>query len=172
MGLSPKLSRRVEQPAIDAAKPKQVRANRQIWLKGRPDSWKVRSEGRTIYATLPYPLSGNECMRYAVVKGRVASFQSKDLIAYKKLVAELFDAGMVGPTAEPVVFTATLYRPQRSGDIDNRMKALWDALNGNAWQDDNQVVAMHVTRAEDPASPRVEVTITPHAGMANEVLDL
>ena len=52
-------------------------------------------------------------------------------------------------------------RPQRSGDLDNRLKCLLDSLNGIAWSDDGQIVEIHAYRHDDKKNPRVEIEINP-----------
>ncbi len=54
-------------------------------------------------------------------------------------------AGRVHPTARP--------------DLDNYVKAALDALNGEAWRDDAQVVWMTCAKVYD-AEPRVVVTVS------------
>ena len=52
-----------------------------------------------------------------------------------------------------------LYRPVKRGDIDNPLKALIDSLNGIAYDDDRQIIELHVYRFDDKQHPRAEVTI-------------
>lgn len=49
-------------------------------------------------------------------------------------------------------------RPKVKPDLDNIAKAICDALNGNAWRDDAQVVSLHVQKYYDE-KPRCEVQI-------------
>jgi Holliday junction resolvase RusA-like endonuclease len=55
-------------------------------------------------------------------------------------------AGLVFPTTKP--------------DVDNTIKAVFDALNGVVWKDDVQVVGMHMTKRYS-ANPRVDVEVVP-----------
>ena len=52
-----------------------------------------------------------------------------------------------------------LYRPRKIGDADNTLKCLLDSANGIAWQDDEQIVELHVFRKDDRKNPRVELWI-------------
>jgi crossover junction endodeoxyribonuclease RusA len=52
------------------------------------------------------------------------------------------------------------YRPRQAGDLDNRLKAVLDALQGTAFINDNQVVEIIARRFDDAKKPRVEVTIS------------
>lgn len=52
-----------------------------------------------------------------------------------------------------------VYRPRKTGDIDGTQKAVFDALNKYLWEDDKQIVEMHVYRHDDKKNPRVELTV-------------
>lgn len=65
----------------------------------------------------------------------------------------------VRPLEGPVALEVWWHRARRAGDLDGRLKALCDALNGLAYRDDEQIEEIHAYRCEDPARPRVEVTI-------------
>lgn len=105
--------------------------------------------------TLPYPPSANRYFR--VFRGHaVLSAEAK---AYKKQVAAILTAAGWKPAAGDVSYVAHVYRPLRSGDLDNRLKVLGDALTGFAWLDDKQVVELHAYRHDDKANPRVEMSI-------------
>lgn len=55
--------------------------------------------------------------------------------------------------------TYRLYRPQKSGDLENRLKAMADALQGIAYKDDKQIVEIHAYRFDDKDNPRIEVDL-------------
>ncbi len=85
---------------------------------------------------------------------------SAELLAYKKEVAYLARSQgveMVGDGALSV--TIHVYRPRRSGDLDNRQKAVLDSLNGILWRDDEQIVAIHAYRHDDKKNPRIELEV-------------
>ena len=44
-------------------------------------------------------------------------------------------------------------------DADNILKVLLDSLNGIAWEDDNQVMDIHVRKVMGAPSPRIEVRV-------------
>jgi Holliday junction resolvase RusA-like endonuclease len=53
-------------------------------------------------------------------------------------------------------------RARRTGDVDSRIKATLDLLNGVAWLDDAQVADLQVLRVDDDTQPaRVEVFVWP-----------
>ena len=56
-------------------------------------------------------------------------------------------AGVVMPTSKP--------------DMDNVVKAIFDAINGIVWTDDVQVVGLRVRKVYG-AIPRVQVTVSPY----------
>lgn len=150
--------------------------DRKIWERGHASTWTVTSTAGVVKATLPFAPSANEYWRHRCVvpkngKPFVQTYLSEDAVAYKKLIAEIFDRGMVGPTSEPVVISYRVFRPQKSGDLMNREKVLSDALIGHAWKDDDQIVEGRFYREDDKDNPRIEVEIKPHAAKANGVLE-
>jgi hypothetical protein len=66
---------------------------------------------------------------------------------------------MPTPLTGEVAVTVHIYRPRKTGDLDNRLKALLDSLTGCIWRDDKQVVEMHVYRRDDRDNPRAVVTV-------------
>jgi len=108
--------------------------------------------------TLPYPPSGNRVTR----RGKFHQYESPEAKAYKTGVALLLKSLKVTKfdAQTKIAVTVYIYRPRASGDLDNRLKALLDALNGLVWEDDRQVVEIHAYRAEDKANPRAEVVVS------------
>lgn len=111
-----------------------------------------------IYITLPYPPSANKIYRRGP-RGQVMT--TVDVRAYKKEVWVLCRQAKVKPFATKYFlnFTMRVYRPQLAGDLDNRIKVALDALNGNAFWDDRQIVEIHAFRFDDADNPRIEVEI-------------
>ena len=105
--------------------------------------------------TLPYPPSVNHL--YATVRGR--RVLSKEGRQYKATTAALAYAAGVRPLAGDVTLIVHLYRPQKSGDLDNFLKSLQDALKGVAWIDDKQVKRIEAERFEDKLNPRAEILV-------------
>lgn len=104
--------------------------------------------------TLPYPPSANRYWRSAPGKGLVPSAEAT---AYKRELGRV--ATGLQPFRGPVRVRLVVYRPRRSGDLDNCLKLLFDALAFIAWLDDDQVEHITADRGDDPANPRVELTI-------------
>lgn len=106
--------------------------------------------------TLPMPPSANDYWRF--VNGRV--LVSSDARQYKETAGWLAkSAGLHEPMTGEVSVTLHVYRRQRSGDLDNRIKVLLDSLRGVVYRDDSQVVEIHAYRHEDKLNPRVEIAI-------------
>jgi len=168
-----KLTSTVSRRPLPAAKAMD-KGERRVWERGQSSTWVVVAQAGKIFATLPYPVSANDYWRTRIAgsgkKAFVTTYLSEAAADYKSIVSKLFYGAEAMRMTGPVVFTARFYRPQKSGDLDNRVKPLLDALTGRAWGDDRQVVEMHLYLFDDPANPRVEITITPHAA-ANGVLE-
>lgn len=106
--------------------------------------------------TLPMSPSVNRYWRSC--RGRV--FLSAEAKAYKNTVAALAASRGLQPLQGAIVLKVDIYRERRSGDLDNRLKAIQDALNKIAFDDDSQIVEIHARRFEDKKNPRVEVEVT------------
>lgn len=107
--------------------------------------------------TLPYPPSVNRYWRFPRALGR--PILSAEARAYKANAGLEARVQGVTPLAGPVSVQINVFRPQRRGDLDNTAKVALDALNGIAWEDDEQIVHLELDRFDDKARPRLEVTI-------------
>lgn len=66
----------------------------------------------------------------------------------------------IRPLDGPVVVWVDFWRRTKVRcDIDNLGKLVLDALNGIAWADDHQVVALNLTKGFDSERPRTEVRV-------------
>lgn len=111
-----------------------------------------------IHLTLPYPPSANVYWR--AWKGRM--LVSREARAYKAGVLARCKLMRLGkPLTGAVALFVRVYRPRRVGDLGNRLKVLEDALQGIAFEDDDQVIEVHMWREDDKENPRVEVTVEP-----------
>lgn len=52
-----------------------------------------------------------------------------------------------------------LFRPRASGDIDNYIKPILDAMQGICFEDDKQIAELFIKRYEDKNNPRVEISL-------------
>lgn len=101
--------------------------------------------------TLPYPPQANHL--YTIARGRkILSAQGR---AYKQLVARILTRHR--PVSGDISVLLDVYRPRRSGDLDNTLKAVLDSVKGLIWHDDKQVVEIHARRFDDKTNPRVEI---------------
>ncbi len=115
--------------------------------------------------TCPYPPATNRLYR-SVIKGRgrkAMAFPIKTA-AYREYEGEirrLFLEQKKDPFGidERVAVTIHVYRPQKSGDLDGRLKALLDVIKGIAYVDDKQVIEIHAFRHDDKTNPRVTVEV-------------
>jgi Holliday junction resolvase RusA-like endonuclease len=96
---------------------------------------------------------------------------SSEAKKYKSSVSELFkelyegavdrpDGGLqVLPTKKMVGLKIDVYRPRKSGDLDNTLKAILDSMSGHLYEDDRQVIEIHAKRHDDKDNPRVEIAV-------------
>lgn len=105
--------------------------------------------------TMPYPPSVNAY--WLSVRGRVVL--SAHAKRYKATAALAAKAAGVRPLTGPVSVEMHVYRPRKTGDLDNTMKAVFDSLNGVAWIDDSQVISIEAHRYDNKKHPCVDVKV-------------
>ena len=107
---------------------------------------------------LPVPPSANVYWR-KYCNRMVRSSEAEVFIASVALLAgKLRTHGW--PTTLPVSLSFVWYRGKAAGDLDNRNKALLDALQGIVYYNDRQVREMHAKLDDtDKGRPRMEVTV-------------
>jgi len=104
--------------------------------------------------TLPIPPSANRYWR--VVNGRpITSAVARN---YKLAAGWMAKEQGVEMVSTPVYLRIDVFRPRKSGDLDNYLKVLLDAMSGILWEDDEQIVQIVATRYDDKDNPRVELT--------------
>ena len=109
---------------------------------------------------LPEPPSLNVYWR----KFRNRMVLSAEGRAYKEAVWIEGKRRQLRPLRGPIAVTVRWYRARKAGDLDNRLKCIFDALEDVAFTNDNQVTEIHATRHDtDPKHPRVEISISPAA---------
>ena len=90
--------------------------------------------------------------------------RAKAYLAYKAYVGLVAKTCGLRPLLGDVEVTANFYfRNRVLPDVDNLLKGLLDSLNGIAWKDDRQVVAVHAERLQSE-DERTEVMIRYAAG--------
>ena len=113
-----------------------------------------------IALTLPWPPALNHLYRH--VGPRVLlSRQGRD---YKERAGFAAAVAGVRPLQGPLAVDLLLYRPRKAGDVDAYSKVLLDSMQGHLWEDDKQIVELHLYRRDDKANPRVEVRVWPVEG--------
>lgn len=116
-------------------------------------------EVRSVSVVLPYPPSANRYWRSYVVNGSVRVVVSKEGKDYKRAAYRLAALSIKNPLDGPLFADYKVYRPRKAGDLSNRIKVVEDALEGVAYDNDNQIVEMHAKRFDDKENPRIEITI-------------
>ena len=104
--------------------------------------------------SLPYPISTNRYWRTF----RNRQIVSKEAVAYKARVAAIAAENGIKPTAKTVSLTVQLVpKSNKDGsaskvclDLDNCLKVCLDALQGAAYENDNQVEEIHAKRMKTP----------------------
>jgi len=107
----------------------------------------------TLKFTLPVPPSANRYWR----KWQNRVVLTAEARAYKQEVAMLLGCHI--PLACEVGISYVWYRARKSGDLDNRQKVLFDALNGVIWNDDKQVCYHQAFRRDDKHNARIVATV-------------
>lgn len=108
----------------------------------------------------PYPVSVNKL--WMPVRGRM--MLSPEARAYKDQLGYIANEHrqnnrLFFTNDELLSLELILYRPSKRGDVDNFTKIVLDAMKGILFVDDEQFIETHAYRRDDPASPRVLITI-------------
>ena len=97
-------------------------------------------------------------------RGRV--FQPARIVEYKRQIANVARAAVkqAAPMSGLLTCSIRLYRKykidsRRYGDVDNHLKAIFDALNGVVFVDDSQIVSVDCKKFTDKEKPRLELEI-------------
>ena len=103
------------------------------------------------------PPSANRYWR--IYNGRVVVSEAAN--EYKHLVKMLARCSSPPVTilTGPVRVQVAVYRARKSGDLDNFLKILLDALQGVFYVNDSQVVEINASLHDDRHEPRVEVAV-------------
>ncbi len=108
-----------------------------------------------IKLTLPYPPSVNHL--YATFRGRrITSAKGRRFKADIALLARQQGARLLNGDLS---VTFRVFRPKKTGDLDNRLKISQDALKGICFEDDRQIIEIHAFRFDDKANPRIEIEV-------------
>jgi crossover junction endodeoxyribonuclease RusA len=105
---------------------------------------------------LPLPPSANRYWRKFGGK-IVKSQEARDYQAQVGWWAKV--AGLNEMIGGNVSVSMWVYRAQKRGDLDNRIKVLLDSLEGIAYKNDDQVKELHAFLDDDKDNPRVVVQV-------------
>ena len=130
--------------------------------------------------TIPGPPQGKGRPRVTIQGGHAHGYTPAKTAAYQRSIAGAYKLSYPGakplegplelqieaympipqswPKSKKAAALAEMIKPTVKPDADNIGKAIADALNGVAWQDDKQITSMTV-RKRYGALPRVEVEI-------------
>jgi crossover junction endodeoxyribonuclease RusA len=127
-----------------------------------------------IRLSLPYPVSGNRYWRHVVIGRSARTLVSREALAYRETVRAAFAESAIAPLGGDVAVWLWLHPKQtaegrafkRRLDLDNVSKVALDALQGLAFTDDAQVVALHARLAEARQGGGLTVHVVPAQEMA------
>ena len=104
---------------------------------------------------LPLPPSTNRIWRGAGQK----VYKSADYNKFLEDVGWTCKEAQINKMAGCLSAEVTFFFKTKAGDADNRLKALFDSLQGYAYENDSQVTRCCYERKTDPKNPRVEIRL-------------
>lgn len=105
--------------------------------------------------TLDFPPSANTYWRH----DRGVIHRSTEANNYREYVSLICATAGMTPLSGDVAIELAFFRPRKSGDLDNRLKVILDALAGYAYHNDSQIVEIHAFRYDDKLYPGVRVCV-------------
>jgi Holliday junction resolvase RusA-like endonuclease len=93
--------------------------------------------------------------------GQTSGYTPPRVKAWQKAVSWMAhvawpEVPMTGPVMVVIEFRLRTHRRQ---DLDNLSKAILDALNGVVWEDDKQVIDLHLRKVYDRDKPGITVGV-------------
>jgi Holliday junction resolvase RusA-like endonuclease len=104
---------------------------------------------------IPYPPSANKYWRCVNNVMKV----SAEARAYKNAIRMACIAQRLKPIVGTIHVFMDVYRPQKSGDLDNRIKVVLDAMKDYVFGDDDEIKLIAAKRFDDKINPRVMVEV-------------
>ena len=100
------------------------------------------------------------------VRGKLRMITTAKARTWKKAAAWSLRAqrGTIPTITGPCTLTIRVFLPTASGDVDNYLKAVLDALqDAKVFANDRQVQGIQATKAKDKDRPRVEIEVLERA---------
>lgn len=115
---------------------------------------------KQVLFSVGYPPSLNK-MR-TIYRGRPtltkAAKEYKEMVGIEAFVA-MAEQNVHFESKSHLVVVMHVFRPRRVGDIDNCAKLILDGMEGIVYDNDSQVVELHMFRHDDKNNPRVDIDI-------------
>ena len=108
------------------------------------------------------PISTQTCYKYTCRGRHVAGYMAKRCKTLKTDYKYQIMSQYKGePLKTPVrVKMSLLMGTKRRSDIDNFNKLVFDALSGIVYEDDSQIIELHITKGYDKENPRIELELS------------
>jgi Holliday junction resolvase RusA-like endonuclease len=120
-----------------------------------------RYDGGYTKLMLPIPPSGNRAVRHVFANGSRRHYVPNDVAAYYEGAFRLGQAHKLKPIVGDVLVEVTWYRATRAGDLENRLKVLFDALAGaRVFVNDKQIRRLVAERVDGDDQPRMVVRVS------------
>lgn len=154
---------------IKTLKAKYSKPTAQQWQEFALGEWPLpEPTAGEISIVLPLPPSTNKLWNdvayycHKTERWRARRTSTAEAISYKKNIAvlaasQMRQLGVLRPLTGNLSVSLRFYMGR--GDADNRVKVLWDGLNGVLWQDDKQISHYEVWRNYELKQPRVIVSV-------------
>ena len=111
---------------------------------------------------LPIPPSANRYWRHVTSGGRGLTLISSAGRNYQEAVRARCQLYRIRKIHGPVAVKVVWFREKKTGDLDNRLKPLLDALKHVAFGDDGLVRRIEAEMIDGDRRPRVAVVIAPY----------
>lgn len=108
---------------------------------------------------LVFPVSPSWNLLYRRKKGGYGMFMTKEGHDYKETIKKICLADGCKPFDGDVFVHLRWYRKDKRGDLDNREKILYDALQGFCYHKDSQIAHKDVARIDGDPNPRFVIRI-------------
>ena len=116
----------------------------------------IPDNGNAVTVTLPWPPSANRYWRNVDGIMRVSEQARK----YKQEVRNILNTERIEEDrTSALAVTIHMYRPTKTGDVDNYAKVALDSMQGQLYKNDSQIIELHVYRHDDKLNPRLEITV-------------